>query len=1572
MATTIEQLELEIHSNSTSAVSGIDSLSTSLSKLKNALQGGLGLTAATNQLKNLNNTIKEMDAGSFEKLSKLAEGLEKLKNVGSFRISPTIGRQLSNIGTAIASLSGIDFTGIERFSSALEPLRHTGRITGLTSTINALGRLPLVAQSLHNMDISEFSSRIRELTDILSPLATRLNLISTAFNRLPNNMRRITDNTNQLVQVNNRVHRSYIDLWAGLNLAKDIFIKVGHSIASFIDKSNQYIEDINLFHASMGKYASEAKKYAEQVGEILGIDPGEFMRNQGVFNTIITGFGVANEQANLMSKNLTQLGYDIASFYNISFENAMQKLQSGISGELEPLRRLGYDLSVARLQEEALALGIKKKVSQMTQAEKSQLRYYAIMTQVTTAQGDMARTMNAPANQIRIFNAQIAQCARALGNIFIPALNAILPYAIAIVKVIRLIADSLASVMGFKLPEVDYSDVTKGLKDTSGGMDKYKDSTDKATKATKKLKNAMLGIDELNILSKEDDALKDLENNAGKSNDLGIKLPEYDFLKNAVSSKVDDIVKILTSALSQIEAAISVFLLVFGTILIVSGVNIPLGIALIAVGAAGLVHSVVTNWNAMSEPLARTLTFLLGLLGGFFFVLGVILVLTGNVPLGIALMVIGAAAIVTALAINWTKLKGDLENVLVILAAVVGGALLILGVVLLCAGFIPLGIAAIVAGITMLVAAATINWGSGISQQIKTILSALVAIVGGALLALGVILLFAGNIPIGIALIAAGAIALVTAVALNWGAIKNSVGGVFNAILAIVSGALLGIGAILIACGVSLPLGVGLMVAGAAGLAATVTMNWGAITGQVTKFFKEFGTTIGGYLLGIGILLVMAGILPLGIGLIVVGAASLAAGVALNWGAVKAGINKFFKDLGIIIGASLVAIGVLLCCVGIIPLGVGLIVAGLGMAAYGAALNWGTMPTMVGNTLNKTSGHFKKFSKNVNTELGSSENRVQSWFTNVNGRFSKGVDTKKSTAQFKTFGNDMGSNLKNGITNGFGDPKSLFENRIFNPFNDAIRKSKPNPLEVGLKSNIPEQWSQTKSWWDKETNNGLSVDAKVGLKKDGWNDVKSWVGTPLPIDQHIGLRKQGWNNVHDWVGKPQVLNQNVELRKQGWHSVRDWVGDVPTLSQNLSLRKQGWTTVKNWVGDIPTVDQNVGLRKNGWTTVKNWVGDVPNIDQNIELKKQGWNTVRSWIGDVPNIDQHVGLRKIGWDTVRGWVGDIPTVNQNVELRRQGWNSVRGWIGDVPSVDQNVELRKYNWNTVRNWVGDVPSLDQGIGLKKNGWNTVRGWVGDVPDVEQRVALRKNGWDNLHNFVKGNTPDTVDVRVNLISQWKGKIKEFFGLASGGIVTAGGGIQMLASGGVITPNMWKSIPKYANGTNNIHGSMFIAGEAGAELVGHVNGTTEVLNRFQLAQVMHHSIVSGMTQFAGFWQDISRDIITCTNGIINAIAVCTSQINENILANNHMGYDTHNTLSRDMYEESKQAYISSNNDDTLMKNIRDFYHEYVEPTLREIAADTKRQADKDEKTVVQVGNRVVNDAITTQRRANGYSFTG
>jgi hypothetical protein len=211
-----------------------------------------------------------------------------------------------------------------------------------------------------------------------------------------------------------------LNLTAKITAATVAMKKTAKMVGGWITKSTEYIENVNLFTVSMGDYASEAKKYAETVGDIMGIDPGEWMRNQGTFMTLATGFGVVEDRAYTMSKNLTQLGYDLSSFFNISYADAMQKLQSGLAGELEPLRRIGYDLSVARLQQEAYTLGINKKVSAMTQAEKAELRYYAIMTQVTQSHGEMAKQINEPANQLAVFKAQVEMAGRSIGNIFIP------------------------------------------------------------------------------------------------------------------------------------------------------------------------------------------------------------------------------------------------------------------------------------------------------------------------------------------------------------------------------------------------------------------------------------------------------------------------------------------------------------------------------------------------------------------------------------------------------------------------------------------------------------------------------------------------------------------------------------------------------------------------------------------------------------------------------------------------------------------------------------------------------------------------------------------------------------------------------------------------------------------------------------------------------------------------------------------------------------------------------------------------------------------------------------------------
>lgn len=308
--------------------------------------------------------------------------------------------------------------------------------------------------------------------------------------------------------------------------------RIGSVMSGWIKDSNDYVENLNLFRVAMGDAADEAKRYAEEVQEALGIDPSEWMRNQGLFKQITTGFGVADQAANKMSKNLTQLGYDLSSFYNISVEDAMQKLQSGIAGEIEPLRRLGYAIDVATLQQIAYEHGIEQSVNTMNQAQKSQLRYLAIMEQSGNAMGDLARTVQTPANAIRILQQQTTQFTRALGNLLIPALQTLLPIAQAVVEVATEGVQRLAELVGFVLPEIDYS----GLEGITSGATDAEGALGGAAEAAKELKKATLGIDELNILGNDTSN----ENGGSAGNDLGLNLPEYDFLAG-VQKKMDDL-----------------------------------------------------------------------------------------------------------------------------------------------------------------------------------------------------------------------------------------------------------------------------------------------------------------------------------------------------------------------------------------------------------------------------------------------------------------------------------------------------------------------------------------------------------------------------------------------------------------------------------------------------------------------------------------------------------------------------------------------------------------------------------------------------------------------------------------------------------------------------------------------------------------------------------------------------------------------------------------------------------------------------------------------------------------------
>ena len=539
MNTTIESLELELKSSSASAVQGIDALTQSLAKLKAATTGFSGLKSIATNMRDLSSTSKSIDASSVNAVTGLAKAIQLLNGV---KISGNIANQIRAIST---SLQTANFSGGEakmrELVTALKPLRELSK-SNLSSFVTPLKNLPKVFAELSKIDMSAFAAKIQEVADAMKPLGDEMEKVSNGFSSFPAKIQKLLNGTNQIPSSNKKASFSFTELYHKLKLVINVLKTVGTAIYKLIKKSSDYVENVNLFTVSMGKYADSAKDYAETVGEVMGIDPGEWMRNQGIFMTLATGFGVAGDRAATMSKNLTQLGYDLSSFFNIKYEDAMQKLQSGLAGELEPLRRIGYDLSQTKLEAVALELGIDKAVSSMTQAEKAELRYYAIMTQVTTAHGDMARTLEAPANQMKILKAQFEMAAREIGNIFIPALNAVLPYLIAVTKVVRQLASSIASIVGFEMPEVDYSGVDS-MGDTATDTS---DALDDAADSAKKLKSYMLGFDELNVIN------PNTEESAGDTLGFDFELPEYDFLSGATSEKIDGIIKKIQELLEPV------------------------------------------------------------------------------------------------------------------------------------------------------------------------------------------------------------------------------------------------------------------------------------------------------------------------------------------------------------------------------------------------------------------------------------------------------------------------------------------------------------------------------------------------------------------------------------------------------------------------------------------------------------------------------------------------------------------------------------------------------------------------------------------------------------------------------------------------------------------------------------------------------------------------------------------------------------------------------------------------------------------------------------------------------------
>lgn len=337
---------------------------------------------------------------------------------------------------------------------------------------------------------------------------------------------------------------------------------LGNAFTSLIQGSADYIENLNLFNVVMGESTEKAENFINTMNDVLGLDTSKMMQYMGTFKGMANNMGIAEDAAYTMSEGLTKLTYDLSSFYNTSVDQAFTSLSSAITGQTKSIREQfkGIDVTMGTLQVDLDILGIDKTVSELSYAEKSILRYISILRQSQSAQGDFARTMTSPAQMMRQLTERVITLARAFGNIFIPILQAVLPYILAITslltKLFNTISAFVAKIFGFEMPEFDYSGITTGLGSASDDLDAVGDSASGASDKVKEFKKQLQGFDVLNVITSPTDTSDTGGAGGGGGGGAGMIDPA---LLEAIKN-YDNRLDLASDKVKQLEAAIQSFL----------------------------------------------------------------------------------------------------------------------------------------------------------------------------------------------------------------------------------------------------------------------------------------------------------------------------------------------------------------------------------------------------------------------------------------------------------------------------------------------------------------------------------------------------------------------------------------------------------------------------------------------------------------------------------------------------------------------------------------------------------------------------------------------------------------------------------------------------------------------------------------------------------------------------------------------------------------------------------------------------------------------------------------------------
>lgn len=506
--------------------------------------------------------------GAVSAIDKLTGALQRLNQ--GIKIDGNVATTLNSLSRLDKVVNGLNTKNVDAFSKgirnlaeAMKPLEKIGK-SGLGKTLNSLSDISKTISKLDQADLGKFSGQMNQISSAMAPLAQNSNQLSDVFSKMPS---AVASASKSLDAYNSKsrgakthtggLFSAISSLVSGARNVKSTFLAISSAFSFFYDESAEYIEHLNLFNVAMGSASQSASAFAQKVSDAMGIDPGKWMEYQGTLNMMIEGFGVASDKAQIMSQNLTQLSYDYSSLMNVDVSTAFDKIQSAMSGQIKGLKEYGNNVSVAMVKQTGLKYGLQGNVSTWDQNTQAIMRYITIMNNASKVDvfNDMARTINTPSNAVRILTQQFKLLRRAVGNIASVFATAVIPYIQVAVELLNKFANFVAGLFGFKLPTIDYSGLDKGSDAMDDMADSAKDAGSSVGGATKKVKDLKkelqtLGFDELNILnSPKNDS--DSGGSGGGSGGGGIgggagigdiDLPQYDFLKG-LKKDTDEIEK---------------------------------------------------------------------------------------------------------------------------------------------------------------------------------------------------------------------------------------------------------------------------------------------------------------------------------------------------------------------------------------------------------------------------------------------------------------------------------------------------------------------------------------------------------------------------------------------------------------------------------------------------------------------------------------------------------------------------------------------------------------------------------------------------------------------------------------------------------------------------------------------------------------------------------------------------------------------------------------------------------------------------------------------------------------------